>query len=184
MGVAGGRATPLPPTARLVAPAAEVDAACRRLAAELQGRVDQGACVLLGILLGGMFPLVRIGALLEGDFRVDVCRVTRYGDSTRGGELQWLCHPRMELKGRHIVLIDDIFDQGFTLEALLRHCLKAGAASVASAVLVRKRHGRPLAPIEPDHVGLEVDDIYVFGCGMDYRGGWRHLPALYGLDAA
>lgn len=169
------------PGARLVAGPAEVDAAFARLAAAVQPLVDRGDCVLLGVLLGGMVPLVRLAGLLAGDFTLDACRVSRYGHETRGGQAEWLLPPRAELAGRRIVIVDDIFDEGHTLAFVAERCRAVGAADVRSVVLVRKRHDRAIAGFAPDHSGLVVGDEYVFGCGMDYRGRWRHLPAIHAV---
>jgi hypoxanthine phosphoribosyltransferase len=167
--------------ARLVATTAQVEAAYQRLAASIQPAVAAGDCVLLGVLLGGAVPLVRIAGLLEGDFLIDVCRVSRYGDATRGGEPQWISPPRMPMRGQHVIVVDDILDEGVTLDFIAGHCRELGAHKLSVAVLVRKRHDRSAAKIVPHHVGLEVEDEYVFGCGMDYQGRWRHLDAIWGL---
>jgi hypoxanthine phosphoribosyltransferase len=169
---------------RLLVPRAEVDAAFGRLVAATQPLVAADRCVLLGVLLGGLVPLARLASSLTGDFLLDTCRVGRYGDATRGGDLQWVAQPRMDLHDQHVVIVDDIHDEGITLEFLARHCQQAGARRVTTIVLVRKRRARPLTGREPDIAGLEVGDEYVFGCGMDYQGHWRHLPEIWGLPAA
>lgn len=169
--------------ARLVASAAEVRAAWDRLAAGIQPWVQQGPCLLLGVLLGGMVPLVHVAGRLRGDFLIDYCHLTRYQEGTSGGELLWVQPPRQPLRGRTVVLIDDVFDQGYTLAALQRHCLQAGARGVVIAVLARKHHERARAELQPDLVGIETGDEYLFGCGMDLHGHWRHLDAIYAIGA-
>jgi len=175
----------LPPVdgARLVVPRAEVDAAFGRLVAVTQPLVAADACVLLGVLLGGLVPLARLAGLLDGDFLLDTCRVGRYGDAMRGGNLRLVAPPRLNLRDQHVIIVDDIYDEGVTLGFLAEHCRQAGARRVTTVVLVRKRHPRPVTGQEPDVVGLEVGDEYVFGCGMDYRGHWRHLPEIWGVPA-
>lgn len=170
--------------ARRVADAAAVGAAWARLAAGVQPWVDSGPCVLVGVMVGGMIPLVQVAGRLHGDFVLDYCHATRYGADTAGGAVRWVQVPRQPLAGRTAVLVDDIFDEGHTLAAIRAWCMGAGAAAVRIAVLARKRHGRALAGIEPDLAGLEVGDEFVFGCGMDYRGHWRHLDAVWALPAA
>jgi hypoxanthine phosphoribosyltransferase len=177
---ASGAAAPVP-GARQVATAGQVREAYRRLDAGIQPLVDDGGCVMLGLLMGGMVPLVQIASRLHGDFVLDYCHLTRYQGQTRGGALNWIQRPRQNLQQRIVVLVDDIFDQGYTLAELARYCRESGARSVRMAVLVRKRHARPVAGIEPDFVGLETGDHYVFGCGMDYQEHWRHLDALWAL---
>ena len=174
----------IPPVAgaRLVATTAEVEAAYQRLATAIQPHVAAGDCVLLGVLLGGALPLVRIWpACCDGDFRA------RYvpgwplwrRDPWRYSAVD--CPPQMDMRGQHVILVDDIFDEGITLEFVAAHCREQGARKLSTAVLVRKRHDRASGALAPDHVGLEVGDEYVFGCGMDYQGRWRHLPAIWGL---
>ncbi len=172
------------PPAVVVATADEVGQACARIAAALQPVVDGEDCVLLGILLGGLVPMARVAGMLHGDFIMDYCQVSRYRGGERGGELRWLQPPGADLAARSVLLIDDIFDEGVTLEYVRRECLALGARRVISSVLVRKRHARTATSVRPDHVGLEVDDRYVFGCGMDFRDRWRHLPDIYALTGA
>jgi hypoxanthine phosphoribosyltransferase len=170
------------PKAEIVATESEVDKAYRRLAAELQPIVSDQDCVLLGVLLGGLMPLARLAGLLTGDYVLDCCQVSRYRGGVSGGELDWVQPPRAEIEGRTVLLIDDIFDEGATLDFTARQCRALGAERVVSAVLVRKRHARVIVEIQPDFVGVEVDDRYVFGAGMDYGHRWRHLPAIYALS--
>lgn len=172
------------PGARLLVSRADVDAAFGRLVAATQPLVASEHCVLLGVLLGGLVPLARLASQLHGDFLLDTCRVGRYGDATRGGIPRLLAKPNVDLHDRHVVIVDDIHDEGITLEFLVRHCQQAGASQVTTVVLVRKRHARPVTVREPDIAGLEVGDEYVFGCGMDYQGHWRHLPEIWGLPVA
>ena len=170
--------------ATLVAAPEAVRAAYDRLAAAVQPVVASEQCVLLGLLMGGMIPLVHVAERLRGDFLLDYCHVTRYRNATTGGQLEWIQRPRQALRGRTVVLVDDIFDQGRTLAELSRYCQQAGARRVLLAVLVRKRHQRSVADLQPDFAGMTIDDQYVFGCGMDYQQRWRHLDALWALAPA
>jgi hypoxanthine phosphoribosyltransferase len=169
------------PGARLVVPAAEVASAWVRLAAGLQPVVAREPCTLLGVLMGGVVPLVRVAAGLRGDFLMDTCHLTRYRGATAGADLQWQQRPRLALRARTVILVDDIFDEGHTLTELRRFCHAEGARRVLVAVLARKRHEREVRGPPPEFVGLEVPDEYVFGCGMDYRERWRHLDAIWAL---
>lgn len=182
--MSGQDTTPPVPGARRLVTHAQVDSAVELIAGAIEPQVGRGNCVLLGVLLGGMFPLVQIASRLSGDFVIDACRASRYGASLTGGRLEWLCEPRVSLEGRAVIVIDDIYDEGHTLAALTRYCLAQGAASVSTVAFVRKRHRRAVAGPLPDHVGVDVPDCFVFGCGMDLYGRWRHLPDIWGLDQA
>ena len=102
---------PTVPGAHLLVARGEVDAAFGRLAAATQPLIDRDTCVLMGVLLGGLLPLARLASQLQGDFILDTCRVGRYGDATRGGLPQWLAQPRATLRDRHVILVDDIYDE-------------------------------------------------------------------------
>jgi hypoxanthine phosphoribosyltransferase len=160
----------------------EIDAGFDSLAADLQPIIAATDCVLLGILNGGMFPLVHLAERLQGNFIIDYCHATRYAGGTEGQVLTWLARPHADIAGRTIIVIDDIFDAGTTLRAVAEHCRQDGAAQVFTAVmLVKERQRDPDIPL-PDYVtGLTVPDRYVFGCGMDLYGRWRHLTAVYAL---
>jgi len=169
------------PDAVIVATETEVEHAYQCLAAELQRFVSKGDCILIGIMMGGMIPMVRLAGMLSGDFLMDYCQVSRYRGAEHGGNLEWLQAPHLALDGQTVLLVDDIYDEGITLEYVTKSCYAQGAAQVVSAVLVQKQHERRAGQIPPDFVGLNVADHYVFGCGMDYRHRWRSLPAIYAL---
>lgn len=172
----------LPAGAEELISASEVEQAYQRMAAALQAQIDSADCVLLSVLLGGMLAGVRVASRLRGDFLMDYCHVTRYRGGQRGGEPTWLQAPQTELRRRKVLVVDDIFDEGVTLDYVERDCLERGAAGVYVAVLVAKEHGRACVGRRPDFVGLTVPDRYVFGCGMDLDHRWRHLDAIYALS--
>lgn len=171
----------LPQGAELVVGADAIVGAYEQLAMAIQPLVDRHPCVLIGLLLGGLVTLVEVATRLRGDFLLDVCHVGRYQGRDSGGQLEWHSFPRCNLTGQTVVLVDDICDEGITLDAVRDYCRRVGAVDVKIAVLVQKV--RPdFSPVtKPEFIGLKVDDRYVFGCGMDLRGRWRHLPALYAL---
>ena len=104
--------------------------------------------------------------------------VARRG-ATRGGEIDWIAPPRPAVTGQTVLVVDDIFDEGYTLQAILAAVRQQGATAVYSAALVNKQHNRKVPGLTVDFIGLEVPDRYVFGCGMDYKEYWRNLPAIY-----
>jgi hypoxanthine phosphoribosyltransferase len=81
------------------------------------------------------------------------------------------------VRGEHVLVVDDIFDEGLTMEAIVAACNEDGAASVVSAVLVEKERERPCA-YRPDIVGLRVPDRYVMGFGLDYKSYFRNASSI------
>jgi len=181
--MADRRPRSLPPGAELLVSPEEVTDALDRLAAELQAHIDREPCVLLGVMIGGLLPMAWLASRLHGDFQLDYCHVTRYRGGQRGGQPVWLRPPSLEQRDRHVIVVDDIFDEGVTLEYVREQCRAAGAGRVSAVALVEKRHGRAVAR-PPELVGLPVPDRYVFGCGMDLEHRWRHLRGIYALGEA
>ncbi|GED22550.1 hypoxanthine-guanine phosphoribosyltransferase [Halomonas halmophila] len=158
----------------------EVERALDRMAdalnRDLGDRLPVFYCVMNGGLITTGHLLTRLGFPLE----VDYLHATRYRGGTRGGELFWRVSPEVPMAGRHVVIVDDILDEGSTLAAILDYCRQAGAESISTAVLVDKQHDRKaVAGLKADYCGLEVADRYVFGFGMDYKGYWRNAPGIF-----
>jgi len=161
-----------------------VAAALDRMAAAIDARLAGQRCLALPLLQGGIVPAGQLLPRLRSPLELDSVHVTRYRNTTHGGELEWLARPRAGLVGRRVLLIDDIMDEGHSLAAVAAWCREQGAAEVVIAVLVDKRHDRKNPAIRADVVGLEVDDRYVFGYGMDYHGWHRNAPGIFALKEA
>ena len=81
----------------------------------------------------------------------------------------------------HVLIVDDIFDTGYTMTALVNHLHEHRPASLRSMVLLRK-HGRKAVSMEPDHVGFEIPNEFVVGYGLDYHDAYRNLPYVAALE--
>ena len=137
------------------------------------------------VMNGGLYFSGQLLRYLSFPLQLSYLHASRYGNNTSGSELHWTVCPTKEyIEGNHVILLDDIFDQGLTLEAIDKECRSLGAASVHSVVLTDKLHHiKPTSGFKPDFVGLEVENRYIFGCGMDYQGLYRNLPAIYALKS-
>ena len=161
--------------------ATSVRRALDRVAADITDRLGETLPVVLCVLAGGIIPTGHLLTRLHFPLEIDYLHVTRYRGDTRGKDVQWVCKPGISLEGRTVLVVDDILDEGHTLASILMHCKQEGAHEVYSAVLIQKLHGRRVPEITADYVGLEVDDRYVFGFGMDYKGYLRNLNGIYAL---
>lgn len=161
--------------------AEEVDAALSKMAQDITERLDGRNPVAFCVMNGGLFVTGKLVDKLPFALELDYLHATRYGVETCGGALQWKMKPERTLEGRTVLLVDDILDEGVTLAELIRYCKEQGAAEVFTAVLVDKLHDRKASGVKADFVGLEVEDRFLFGCGMDIGGYWRNLPALYAM---
>ncbi|HET8708199.1 MAG TPA: hypoxanthine-guanine phosphoribosyltransferase [Pseudomonadales bacterium] len=135
-------------------------------------------CVMTGGVIFYSKLLLKLGFPLEMDYM----QVSRYRNNTQGGHLEWKVRPNKSLQGRVVVLVDDIFDEGYTLEAIVKEVEQMGVKALYTAVLVDKIHDRKCDPnFKMDFVGLEAADRYLFGYGMDYKGYLRNAPGIYAV---
>ena len=161
--------------------AAAVNRTLDRMAADISSVMADSLPVILCVMNGGIIMTGHLLTRLKFPLEIDYLQATRYQGETSGAEVEWLCKPRIALQGRTVLVVDDILDEGKTLAAVLDYCRQAGAARVFSTVLVTKLHDRLVKGVTADFVGLEVEDLYVFGFGMDYKGYLRNLNGIYAL---
>ncbi len=160
-----------------------VEAALDRMAAAINERAARMSRppVVLAVMVGGLLPAGKLLPKLDFPLEVDYIHATRYRGATTGGELVWIARPKIELDGRSVLIVDDILDEGHTLAGIIEECRDLGASEVLTAVLVEKLHDRRYQGLKADFVGVEVEDRYVFGAGMDYKGFWRNLAGIYAV---
>ncbi len=164
----------------LICPADEVRIAVARLAQEISAILKDEFPVVLSVMGGAAVFTGNLLPLLQFPLEFSAIEVTRYDNETTGGGVSWRLPPRDIVRGRAVLVIDDILDEGITLAAILAKVREMGARKVWSAVFCEKELRRA-KPVRADFVGVTVPDRYVFGFGMDAYGLWRNLPAVYAL---
>ena len=161
----------------LVASAEEVQAAVRRLAGEIERALGTRFPLVLVVMGGAVVFAGQILPLLRFPLELDYVHASRYGAETRGAGVQWRVRPNELVKGRTVLVLDDILDHGETMNAIRNRLLELGAETVQCAVMVEKVLSMA-KPIVPNFVGLRIPNKFVFGCGMDAKGYWRNLPEI------
>lgn len=164
----------------LVCPAADVEQALDRMAAEITARLADANPLVLSVMTGAVFFAGQLLPRLAFPLECDYIHATRYRNSTQGHGIDWVIEPRTPVAGRTVLLLDDILDEGITLVAIKERLLGQGARECLTAVLADKDLGRA-KPIAADFTGVRLPNRYVFGCGMDVKGAWRNLPAVYAV---
>lgn len=142
---------------------------------------DSEPALILPVMNGGLIYAGQLLPLVKTPVQVDYLHATRYQNTTKGYELEWKVYPQQQLNNRIVILLDDILDEGHTLDAIVKYCHQQGASKVLSAVLVTKQHDRRDKDIVADFSALDIEDRYVFGFGMDYKGQLRNLDSIYAL---
>lgn len=181
MSVSAEQAQSIYISSRCLYNAEQVEAALDKMASEITTRLADSNPLILCVLTGAIIPTGHLLTRLDFPLEIDYIHATRYRGETSGGELHWLAQPQIDISGRVILIVDDILDEGHTLAGIIEHCRKQGAQDVYSAVLVDKHHDRRVSGLHADFVGLDVDDYYVFGYGMDYKGYLRNAPGIYAV---
>jgi hypoxanthine phosphoribosyltransferase len=166
--------------AELLCSAEQVQTALHSVAREISAALAGRCPLVLSVMGGAVVFSGQLLPLLDFPLDFDYVHVSRYGDARCGGEMQWKVAPHESVRGRVVLLVDDILDEGHTLAVLKQRVLELGAACCYSAVFADKQHDKT-KPVQADFVGLEVPDRFVFGYGMDIEGLWRNLPAIYAV---
>ncbi|MFM7077987.1 MAG: phosphoribosyltransferase [Planctomycetaceae bacterium] len=164
--------------------AAELAAGVDRLAAGVERDRRPGGLVVVGVLTGSLLIVADLIRRLAGPVRVNMVWASSYrGTATAPAALEVRLDLLPDLAGQDVLVVDDIFDTGRTLEAILGELRRRGAARVRSLVLLRKQ-GRAEVDLTPDFVGFDIPDVFVVGYGLDFDGAYRHLDHVAALDEA
>lgn len=154
-----------------------------RMAAGITQRLENSNPLILCVMIGALIPVGHLLPRLRFPLEVDYIHATRYRGKTQGADLHWLVTPRQPLKDRTVLIFDDILDGGLTLGAIIDYCKEAGAKDVYSAVMVDKKRVRePGVNFYPDFVGLQTENRYLFGFGLDYKEYLRNADGIYAVS--
>ncbi len=156
----------------------EVEAAIERMAKEITVALAGTDPLVLCVLIGGVIPTGKLLQRLPFPLTLDTVYATRYRGGLSGHDIEWIQKPRQAVQGRTVLVVDDVLDEGITLEAICNHCRSQGAKKVYSAVLVDKQIHRA-KPHRADFAALEANNRYLFGYGMDYKGYLRNAAGIF-----
>jgi hypoxanthine phosphoribosyltransferase len=163
---------------QVLLPADQIQRRVGELARQIAVDYNGQPVTIVGVLTGCLMFLADLVRQLDLPLRIDFIQTSSYrGATTTAGEL--VIHPGLapDVRGRHVLLLDDILDTGKTLGHLRCHLTGLGAASLRIGVLLRKRD-RQVVEIEPDYCGFEIPDAFVVGYGLDFNDEYRHLPYI------
>jgi hypoxanthine phosphoribosyltransferase len=160
----------------------KVNAEIERMAEEISQALSASNPIVLVVMNGGLMFAGHLLTHLRFPLQIDYLHATRYGNQTQGAQLTWRVQPSTKLAGRQVLIVDDILDEGKTLQEIIAYCERQGAAAVKTAVLADKQHTRKsYTLLKADFCGLHVVDRFVFGFGMDYQGYWRNAPGIFAV---
>lgn len=149
-----------------------LDVMAKEVRKDFPGEVLVVVVLLKGALVFASDLLRRVPRMLE----IECINVASYhGGTESSGTVNFLDHKLPDVRGRKVLLLDDILDTGRTLRAVVDRLLEEGATEVKTGVLLAKDKERATA-VEADYVGFFIADEFVVGYGLDYQGRYRNLP--------
>ncbi len=158
----------------------QVSRAIDAIAAKIEKDLQHTNPLVLCVMKGGLVFCGQLLLRLPFPLEVDYLHATRYGQKTEGGELEWIVDFSVDVKDRTILIVDDILDRGQTLAAIVEQLQTLGAKQVKTAVLVDKQLSDPIPDrITADYVAMKVEDRFLFGFGMDFKGYFRNAAGIY-----
>ena len=153
--------------------AARVTELGRQISADYRGKMP----LFVGILRGCILFYSDLMKQISVDCNMDFMCLSSYSGTSSTGQVRTMLDLRESIKGRHVVVVEDIVDTGLTLDYLMNNLRSRGAASIEICCLLDKPCNRK-ADIHPKYVGFEVGDEFVIGYGLDYDELYRNLPYI------
>ena len=160
----------------------QLQAGVERLATEIDRYYGSNRPItVIAVMTGSLVLFADLIRRLSMPQRVGVIQASSYRGGTQSGRLDVSCDMLIDVEGRHVLLVDDIFDTGRTLDHLTELIKSRGAKSTKTAVLLHK-HRQHEVSLRPDFVAFEIPDEFVVGYGLDYMDMYRNLPYLAVLE--
>lgn len=155
-----------------------------RLGAEISRDFAGQEVMLIGVLKGSFIFIADLIRAIKTPTVVDFVRLASYGSETStSGIIEFRKGLEMPIRGRHVIIIEDIVDSGYTLECLYHKLLLQEPQSLKICTLIDKRRRREVE-IEADYVGITLDDGFIIGYGLDHDERYRNLPDIYLVNNA
>ncbi len=145
------------------------------LAREIEKDFHGREMVVVSLLSGTVMFLADLIRHLNSPLRLDFMGVSSYGAGTESGELVFTKELRIDVRGRDVLLVDDILDTGKTLSRVIPKLAALKPRRIKTCVLLNKA-ARRVEKIKADYVGFEIPDYFVIGYGLDFAERYRNLP--------
>ncbi len=157
---------------------ADIQAKVRSLAADIdRDYAEAGDLLMVGVLKGSFIFLADLARRITVPRAVDFIALSTYRDGATAGAVRLVLDLRADIRGRHVLVVEDIVDTGRTLAYLLKTLEAREPASLRTCALVRKPD-RAETEVRLDYVGFDIPDVWVVGYGLDYGERHRVLPYI------
>ena len=145
----------------------------REISADYRGKQP----LFVGILRGCIMFYADLLRAVSVDCNMDFMCLSSYCGTSSTGEVRTMLDLRASIKGRHVIIVEDIVDTGLTLDYLMKNLQSRGAASIEICCLLDKPANRK-AEVHPKYIGFQIENEFVIGYGLDYNELYRNLPYI------
>lgn len=150
----------------------------KTLAKQIEKDYNDKEFIMVGLLKGSFMFMADLMKRVNLDFRADFITASSYGSGTESsGRVRITKDTAIDVRDRHILIVEDIVDSGNTLNFVINYLITKGAASVKVVTLCDKPSRRKV-PLEPDYCGQVIPDEFIVGYGLDYNELYRNLPYI------
>lgn len=171
-----------PASVRVLIPESEIRRRIDEIAAEIERDFpDSDPLICIGVLKGSVFFMIDLLKRIQIPVEVDFFQTASYGGGMAPGEVRIRKDIDLSIRGRDVLLIEDIVDTGYTLRTILDLLRFRGARTVKLCALLDKSPAREV-PIPIDYRGFEIENVFVVGYGLDYEERYRNLPYIGVVD--
>lgn len=162
----------------------DIESATERVANEITAKLSDKKPIVLSVLIGGMMYSSTLTEKLNFPLEMDYINVSHYDGEIKGsGNVKYLVEPKKSLKGRNVLIVDDVLDGGITLAKIKEYCKSKGAAEVYTAVMTQKNRQRDTGGLDSaDFIAFNTENEFLIGFGLDYKGYLRNLPEIYSVQ--
>jgi len=159
----------------------EIAATVKKLATEIRQDYRDKHPILIGVLKGSFIFMADLIRLLDFPLEVEFVRLSSYGGGKSPGKIKLVQDAQSNIKDRHVLVIEDIIDTGFTTAFVLEHLDKKKPASLKLCTLTDKPSRRKVT-VNIDYLGLTVPNKFIVGYGIDWNERFRYLPGIYTME--
>ena len=162
----------------------EIQAMCKRVADEINRDYAGKEILFVGVLNGAFVFLADLIRYVDCPSRIDFMRVSSYGSgTTSSGHVKIIEDIHENIKGKHVIIVEDIIDTGFTLSKLRPMLMEREPASLALCAAFDK-YERRIVDLPIEYVGMKIPDEFIVGYGLDLDGFYRNLPDIRYMEDA
>ena len=161
----------------------EIEDAISNMAEEIGAILATHNPIVLCVMKGAIMVTAQLLQKLNFPLQLEYIHATRYRGQTSAGQFHWDVKPKLLLRDRTVLIVDDILDHGVTLATIIKECEKQQPKKIYTAILVDKQL-LDNSIGQADFTGLSAPNRYLFGYGMDYKEYHRNIPGIYAVKEA